>query len=132
MDKSDYLQLKKRYFEALTTPDENRALKAFVFRTDDPDFDDVRAVLSYMGTGLHVHLRQTRRRRNYRPLVYAAVAASIAIALFVGTRSGNKNPSVQPVPGTHEDILAMERTLTHIFSHTHTDIESQLSNFFTP
>lgn len=133
MDKNDYLRLKESYFEACLTPKETRALKEYVGQSDDADFDDVRAVLSYMSTGREVHRKQPASQRRFRPLGIMALAASLAVVLFLGIRLGGRKDNAIPIAQQpSEDILAMEQALTIVFSHHQTDIESQLSNIFTP
>ena len=43
-NKQYYIDLAERWFDALLTEEEERALKAFLASTDDPDFDEVKAV----------------------------------------------------------------------------------------
>ena len=50
-NKSYYLDLAERWFDALLTEDEERELKAFLAGTDDPDFDEVKAVAGFFATG---------------------------------------------------------------------------------
>jgi len=47
MMQDHYIKLVERYFEAETTPEEELALREFLARTDDPAFDEARAVLGY-------------------------------------------------------------------------------------
>ncbi|MBR2226690.1 MAG: hypothetical protein IJ893_02355 [Bacteroidales bacterium] len=50
-NKSYYLDLAERWFDALLTEDEERELKAFLAGTDDSDFDEVKAVAGFFATG---------------------------------------------------------------------------------
>ena len=45
MTQDYWKELVERYFEAETTPEEELALREFLARTDDPAFDEARAVL---------------------------------------------------------------------------------------
>ena len=46
-NKSYYLDLADRRFEALLTEDEELELKSFLASTEDPDFDEVKAVAGF-------------------------------------------------------------------------------------
>jgi len=79
-DKEKYTALLQRYWEAETTPEEERRLARYAARTDDPAFEELRGVLGYLSIG-------RPRERQVRPrLVYswAAVAAALVILLSVG------------------------------------------------
>lgn len=133
MNRNDYLSLQERYFEARTTPKQTRALKAYVTQNDDPAFDDVRAVMSYMSTGRLIHGKQLGTKRSFRPALVLAAAASLAVVLFLLVRPDNRrNGIIQPAGQPSDEIRAMEQELTLMFSHQLTDIESQLSKVFTP
>ena len=87
-NKQYYIDLAERWFEALLTEDEERALKAFLASTDDPDFDEVKAVAGYFATGKAVHEAQeaSRRpvqRRQMHRLTWVAIAVAASLALFV-------------------------------------------------
>ena len=62
-NKQYYIDLAERWFDALLTEEEERALKAFLASTDDPDFDEVKAVAGYFATGKAVHEAQEASRR---------------------------------------------------------------------
>ena len=62
-NKQYYIDLSERWFDALLTEEEERALKAFLASTDDPDFDDVKAVAGYFATGKALHGSQKASRR---------------------------------------------------------------------
>ena len=107
MDKNDYLLLKERYFEACLTPKETRALKEYVGQCDDADFDDVRAVLSYMCTGREVHRKRPASQRGFRPLGIMALAASLAMAFFVWLSEKRKLAWVESFSIAGSMLLAM-------------------------
>lgn len=132
MDKNDYLRLQQRYFEARTTPSETAQLKDYVTQTDDPDFNDVRAVLSFMAMGRAIHGRTVPRRHSTRPAIILAVTSSLvaaSLAAILLLRQTQTTPSRLP---QDDRIASMESTLTAIFSHNGTQIENELCDFFTP
>ena len=76
-EKQYWLQLSERYFEAETTDEEERQLRAFAATTDDPDF---RATMGYLAVGR----RQTAKARPAKSLAltigrYAGIAASVLL-----------------------------------------------------
>ena len=48
-DKEKYLELMQRYFDAETSPDEEKELALYAASTDDPAFEVLRGVLGYIG-----------------------------------------------------------------------------------
>ena len=88
-NKAYYKDLSERWFEALLTEDEERALKAFLASTDDPDFDEAKAVAGYFATGKAVHgvkeaNRRPRQVTRLLPWTAVAVAASLALVAAIG------------------------------------------------
>lgn len=81
-DKEKYTRLMQRYWEAETTPAEERELARYAARMDDPAFDQLRGVLGYLSVGRTTRVRKGRRVRMY-PIAAAAagIAAVIALAL---------------------------------------------------
>lgn len=80
-DKEKYTALMQRYWEAETTPAEERRLARYAARTDDPAFEELRGVLGYLSLGR----AQTSRRAPARwAYTWAAVAAALVILLSVG------------------------------------------------
>lgn len=79
-DKEKYLELMQRYFDAETSPDEEKALALYAASTDDPDFESLRGVLGFLSLG-----RQKKARRGRTIRLYAiAAAASVAILAVIG------------------------------------------------
>lgn len=79
-DKAYWQKLAERYFEAETTSDEEVALKQYVADNDDPDFDEVRAVMGY--TSVARHLAEPKKQ-VVLPLK-KIVAAVAVILLLIG------------------------------------------------
>lgn len=79
-DKEKYTILMQRYWEAETTPAEERDLARYVARVDDPDFDELRGVLGYLSVDCE---KRARQARAVRICSFAAVAAClVAVAVF--------------------------------------------------
>ncbi len=71
----------QRYWEADTTPEEERELALYAARTQDPDFEEIRGVLGYLSIGLQ---KKNRRARTVRLYSLTAVAASIVAVVTIG------------------------------------------------
>ena len=93
-NKSYYMDLADRWFDALLTEDEERELKSFVATTEDPDFDEVKAVAGFFAAGkaarktaepqrVEVSVDASRRTLRFR-WAAIAVAASLALVAAIG------------------------------------------------
>lgn len=80
-DKEKYTILLQRYWEAETTPEEERDLALYAARVDDPDFTEIRGVLGYLSIGRE---HKARRQRTVRIYSWTAAAASIVAVLAIG------------------------------------------------
>ena len=136
-DKEKYTALMQRYWEAETTPEEERDLARFVARVDDPDFDEIRGVLGYLSVGRD---RKARRGRIIRIYSWAAAAACIVavVALGLGLMVGQPNPvddlCVSYAYGVQTNdkgaiMASVESSLAEFFSGD-TPAEIQLSEIF--
>ena len=90
-DKEKYTTLMQRYFEAETTPEEERELAQYVAQEDDPAFDELRGVLGYLSVGREKRARKARRVRMYTAAAAACIVAIVALSL--GLQSGWLNRS---------------------------------------
>lgn len=79
-DKEKYMELMRRYYEAETTPEEERELALYAASANDPDFEGLRGVFGFLSIGRQ---KKARRVRSIRLYAYAA-AASVAILAAVG------------------------------------------------
>ena len=77
----------QRYWDAETTPDEERKLAMYAAATDDPDFKEIRGVLGYLSIGREKKVRKTRTVWMYS---FAAVAASIVTVVAIGLNLGKQ------------------------------------------
>lgn len=122
-DKEKYTALMQRYWEAETTPAEERDLARYVARVDDPDFEELRGVLGYLSIG------KERRQRQVRPRIipaWAVAVAALAILLSVGIviRSG-------------AGITARDICMRYVYGEQNTDreqimtsVDASLADFF--
>ena len=137
-NKAYYIDLSERWFDALLTEDEERALKAFLASTDDPDFDEIKAVAGFFATGKAVYgaqeenHRPARQRRTTHQLAWAAiaVAASLALVAAIGLYNQRQNQCYILAYGeksTDKELAleSMETTLSSLFG-TAPDIEKEL------
>ena len=115
-DNTYYKQLCDSWMDASIPKAEERRLKAFLAATDDPDFDDIKAVAGYFecGKAIHGHVH----KRPFMWYVPASAAAVLAIALAVGTIGTSK--------ARKSELASMESTLTAFFS-SGVDVEASLS-----
>lgn len=79
-DKEKYTSLMLRYWEAETTPEEERDLAQYAARVNDPDFDEIRGLLGFLSVGKE---KRTRMKRSVRFYTYAAVAASLVAVVAI-------------------------------------------------
>jgi len=83
-DKAYWKALAERYFEADTTRKEEEALRAFAASTNDPDFDELRAVMGYLAVGRKQHAASkacTKQPATRRIALYTRVAAAIFLLI---------------------------------------------------
>ena len=138
-NKSYYLDLAERWFDALLTEDEERELKVFLAGTDDPDFDEVKAVAGFFATGKAVKASVDAHRPpislRFRWAAAVAVAASLALIAAIGLRHrqndcyilayGEKSTDSQAV------LADMTATLAGLFEEGE-DVGAELSDLFNP
>ena len=125
MNKNYYKLLSQRYFDATLSRRQERRLMRFLSTTEDPDFDEVKAVSGYFAAVRSANGAAVRRI-DFRPWVYASVvAASLAVVVGVSLIVENAR-RVRYV----ESLASMESTLTSIFS-SGADVESELSILLT-
>ena len=135
MTQEYWKELTEKYFEGSTSPEEERALRGFLARTDDPAFDEARAVLGYFSAQ---RSRRAARSRVSKLTGLLAAAAGLALVAFLGhsltTRPddtcviyayGEKNTDTQAV------LDDVNNTLTMLFSDNQgPDVAAQLTELF--
>ena len=117
-DKEKYLELMQRYFDAETSPDEEKALALYAASTDDPAFRELRGVLGYLSIGRQNKAKKVRTVRFFSMVAAASVA--IATALGITLSNQRQNSCIRYTYGNKEDdeTLIME------------SVESSLADFF--
>lgn len=112
------MELMQRYFDAETSPEEEKDLALYAASTDDPAFEDLRGVLGYIGIGRQKKAKKVRAIRFYS----IVAAASVAIVTAIGITLSNQdhNSCIRYTYGDKEDdeTLIME------------SVESSLADFF--
>ncbi len=136
-DKEKYTELARRFWEAETSPEEERDLAGYAANVDDPEFDELRGVLGYLSVGRKKKAGKGRRIRMYSLAVAAACMAAV-VAVGLGLLAGRSNRiddvCVSYVYGVQnedsEEIMAsVESSLADFFA-VETPAEIQLTEMF--
>ena len=142
-NKTYYIDLSVRWFDALLTEDEERTLKAFLASTDDPDFDEIKAVAGFFATGKAVYgaqeasRRPAQQRRVTLRLAWAAiaVAASLALVAAIGLYHRQNDCYILAYGEKSTDpklaLADMSATLEGIFGDGE-DVSEDLFDLFNP
>ncbi len=143
------LQLGERYFEALTTEEEEKALKQYIaFQTvaDDPRFNELRAVMGFAAKYRMKHRneatyanRKSGSFKKFRPAVRWSVAAAITAVVLSsawGTIAYKRhNECVAYINGqrttdTELVMQAMEASMAKMQTGDGQEMEAQLNDMF--
>lgn len=81
----EWLQLAERYFDGLTTEDEERRLRSFLAtpEAEGGEFDELRAVMGFLTVGRMRHREKRMRRLRANLLKVAAVIGGVVFGLGV-------------------------------------------------
>ena len=122
-DKEKYKALMQRYWDAETTPEEERELALYAAGTDDPDFEEIRCVLGYLSIGKEKRTRKTRKVWMYS---FAAVAASVVAVVAIGLNLGKQ-----------ESVPSSDECVRYAYGETSSDkemimatVDASLADFF--
>lgn len=112
------MELMQRYFDAETSPEEEKELALYAASTDDPAFEGLRGVLGYLSIGRQKKAKKVRTVRFYSIVVAASVAIVTSIGITLSTQ--NPNACIRYTYGDKEmdETLIME------------SVESSLADFF--
>ena len=137
-NKSYYLDLAERWFDALLTEDEERELKAFLAGTDDPDFDEVKAVAGFFATGKAVAAEKASvdvRRRFLPWAATVAIAASLVLVAAIGLYHRQNDCYILAYGEKSTDpelaLADMTATLAGLFGESE-DVGEELFDLFNP
>ena len=131
-DKEKYLELMQRYFDAETSPDEERALALYAASTDDPAFQELRGVLGYLSIGRQKKAKKIRTVRFFSMVAAASVAIVTAIGITLSNQ--RQNSCIRYTYGNKEDdetsiMESVESSLADFFAGN-TPAESNLFELF--
>lgn len=140
-NKSYYMDLAERRFEGLLTEVEELELKSFLASTEDPDFDEAKAVAGYFAMGKA--LAEGRPAATARPLARGAglrwaaalAAACLVLVLAIGLyhRQNDCYVLAYGEKSTDEQLAFddMSATLEGIFGESE-DVGEELFDLFNP
>lgn len=127
----------QRYWDAETTPEEERELALYAASTDDPAFTEFRAMLGYLSIGKEKKARKSKTVWMYS---FAAFASCIVAVAAIGLNPRNeKNVSKEDsyfqyaygeVSSDKAEIMAtVDASLSDFFGE-HTPAETNLIEMF--
>ena len=116
------MELMRRYFDAETSPEEEKDLALYAVSTDDPAFDDLRGVLGYLSIGRQKKAKKVRIVRFYAVTVAASLALIAAIGLNISNQNAPDEKCIRYAYGVKEDdniqiMTAVESSLADFFSN---------------
>lgn len=139
--REEWLALGERYFEALTTADEERELRRFLATAEAQgrEFDELRAVMGFLTVGKR---EQERRRHRTLRLNISRVAAVVGVLLVVAGSAfyavdRRQNQCVAYIGGvkyTDESVVLaeMHRSMDDMGEASEAmDIDSQMADIFS-
>lgn len=118
MDKQYLLSLMQKYFDGLTTSEEEKLLARMITRTDDHDFDEVKAVMGFLCEG---RARRRSMAHTIRLGSFIATAVAACISVVAITSLNHKED---------EDLKLVTDTLSELFSNQGPDTDEVLQDFF--
>ena len=95
-----WLALSEKYFDALTTKEEEKALTRFLASeaANDTAFNEIKAVMGYFRTGKDI-AQKTKKKRNRtigKTVKWVSIAACIAAIALIGTPIGQQGSLAAP------------------------------------
>ncbi len=118
-DNEKYLELMRRYFDAETSPEEEKDLALFAASTANPSFQELQGVLGYLSIGRQKKANKLRTVRFFSFVAAASVAIVTAIGLTLSNQSHNSCIRYTYGNKDNDEALIME------------SVESSLADFFT-
>ena len=147
MEMEYWLALSEKYFDALTTDEEEKALAQFLASdaANSSAFNEIKAVMGYMSTGKSIAQKAKKRaRRIGNAIQWASVAACTAAIAILGTSialhatqatPGNKDIYYAYIDGkeyTDEEFVMqhMLMTMNRMSDTSNNIIEEQMGAMF--
>ena len=126
------MELMQRYFDAETSPDEEKALALYAASTDDHAFRELRGVLGYLSIGRQKKAKKIRTVRFFSMVAAASVAIVTAIGITLSNQ--RQNSCIRYTYGNKEDdetsiMESVESSLADFFAGN-TPAESNLFELF--
>ena len=116
-NKEHYTQLAQRYFEAETTLAEEREIVAFLATNDDPDFDELRAVM-----GMSRRLAKPKRNAvSHKAIRWIPAAAALLLFAITGVHKYNQELSKERL---------IEEQLAEMFDNGDYSADAQMWEMF--
>ena len=122
-EKDKYLNMMQRYWDAETTPEEERDLARYVASIEDPEFEELRAALGYLSIGKEKRAIKAQSVRFLPTLAVAAGIASIVIIGFSLRNSAVKTEEEFYVCYSYGEKITDDKQVME-------SVESSLSDFF--
>ena len=93
-----WLALCEKYFDALTTNEEEKALLHFLASdaANHPAFNEIKAVMGYLSTGMSMAQKAKKKRAIGKVTQWASIAACAAAIAYIGTQMGQGRTLAEP------------------------------------
>ena len=105
-----WLALSEKYFDAMTTGEEEKALAQFLASDAacDPTFDEIKAVMGYLSTGRSIakKAKEKKRRTIGKVVQWTSIAACVAIIVVIGTSIKQQETQVEAANGNNDVYYA--------------------------
>ena len=100
-----WLALCEKYFDALTTNEEEKALLHFLASdaAGHPAFNEIKAVMGYLSTGKNI-AKKKKKHTVGKAMQWASMAACIAVTAVIGTSIYRQG--TEPVTGNRDIFYA--------------------------
>ena len=123
-DKKKYLEMMQRYYDAETSPEEEKELALYAASTDDPAFEALRGLLGYIGIGRQKKAKKVRAIRFHAFTAVASLALIAAIGLNILNQSAPDEECIRYAYGVKEEdndriMNAVESSLADFFGNAH-------------
>lgn len=119
-DKKKYLEMMQRYYDAETSPEEEKELALYAASTDDPAFEALRGLLGFIGIG------RQKKAKKVRAIRFQALTAAAGLALIAAIGLNFLNPGAQDEECIRYAYGVKEEDNVRIM----TAVESSLADFF--